>query len=194
MDVDVAVIRKMKRGGGFGRWPAYEIAHDDHGHWLFSPKGTIYWGHQAGREPVEWDVGRPSDAREGMPQLWLLAAERWWVAVWYVKRGVHRVSVDICTPPAIVNDEWVYEDLELDPYWGSDGALGIADEDEFLDACNAGQISTLEAERARATSTNVLNSLRVRAEPFGAIGWSRFGEGMELGLPPIRKLARASSA
>src|SRR5712692_278747 len=99
------VLRKVKLKGGYGRWPAYEIATDRFGRWLFSPAGTVYWGHSATGAVLEWEVGRGPDASEGVAELWLLPADTWWVAKWAESRGVREISIDICTPAAQVDGE-----------------------------------------------------------------------------------------
>ena len=187
-----AVLRKVKLSGGFGRWPAYVVADDVHGRWMFSPKGTVYLGHPVGGDVVVWEVGRGPDELEGMPELWLLAREGCWAAVWYEYRGVRRIAVDVCTPPELVGGEWRFVDLELDPFWNEDGALGVADEDEFVAACEAGLISDAEAVAARATAGELLEWLRVGAEPFGSVGWRRFEASLGAGLAPIVEVASSA--
>jgi hypothetical protein len=179
------VLRKVKLDGSFGRWPAYEIAKDEHGLWMFSPKGTVYQGHHADGEVVEWEVGRPPQEPEGMAELWLLPPNDSWAANWYEYRGVRRIAVDVCKPSELIDSEWRFVDLELDPYWGSDGALGIHDEDEFVAACVAGLMSQDQADLARDTADRLLELLRSGVEPFGVHGWDRFEQGQNLGMPPL---------
>lgn len=81
------------------------------------------------------------------------------------------ISVDICTPPKLIDGEWTYIDLELDLTRLSDGSVEILDEDEFVSACEAGQISLEEAIEARKAATKIERCLRHRLEPFGSLGW-----------------------
>lgn len=179
------VVRKSKLDGSYGRWPAYETGADQHGHWLFSPAGTVYWGHSPPRPALEWEVGRGSEMSEGVSELWLVAADRWWVAKWVEVGGVRQVHVDICRPPRNLNGEWVFTDLELDPYWYSDGRVGVGDEAEFAEACNSGQITESDAIEARLTADEVLEWLRNATEPFGATGWKRFRTAHAADLAPL---------
>ncbi len=187
------VLRKVKRGRGFGRWPAYEIATDKHGRWLYSPKGTVYLGYPAASEVIEWEVGRAPDASEGMAELHLVPPTGWWVAKWCVSQGVRRIAVDVCVPAVLDVDEWSFVDLELDPVWGEDGRMEVLDEDEFAAAIDSGLISSEEASSARSASAEIMGWLRDGIEPFGSDGWRRFDEGLACGLPPILVLANTST-
>lgn len=137
------MLRKSKLDGSFGRWPAYELAADPFGRWLFSPARSVYWGHDSSGRVIEWEVGRGPDMREGVAELWLLTAGGWWAARWAKIEGVRLISVDICTPAQELDGEWSFTDLELDPFWRSDGRIGIEDEGEFLDACEADRKSVV---------------------------------------------------
>lgn len=192
MTPKTTVMRKVKRPEGFGRWPAYELSIDDYGIWLFSPKGTIYRG-QTGSHVVELEVGQGTgDA--GLPVLHLIPNARWWTAWWCSHDRPLFISVDICIPPALADGEWRYTDLELDALAYPDGRVEVHDEDEFVDACEAELISPEEATHARAALMEIERCLRDHIEPFGRVGWSKLDEAVNLGLPPIKVLADASSA
>src|SRR5688572_14299615 len=106
------VIRKTKRPDGMGRWPAYVLAEDTFGTWLYSPLGCIYRG-QRGETTGECEVGQ-GDRDRGHPVLHLVPKIGWWFAAWYRLDGAATIGIDICTPPACVDNEWRYTDLELD--------------------------------------------------------------------------------
>lgn len=175
----------MKRSGDYGRWPAYEVDADDYGRWLFSPAGSVYWGHPASGRRVEWEVGRGPGATHGVSELWLLPTVGWWTGRWYEANGARRISIDVCTPPRLLAGDWTFDDLELDPWWDARRGSGIADEDEFLIACEAGLIGAAEGAAARTTADDLLERLRARAEPFGRTGWERFEAASASSLPPL---------
>ncbi|NKB71643.1 MAG: DUF402 domain-containing protein [Candidatus Latescibacteria bacterium] len=185
------VIRKIRRQENIGRWPVYVMSHDRHGLWLYSPKGTIY-RLQAGSKIVECEVGG-GPGGVGHPVMFLVPHEAWWTASWSLK-GAIAISVDICTPPTLVDDEWSFSDLKLDPLAFFDGHVEIDDEDEFIDACEGGLISPNEAVKARDTATKIEQSLRDHTEPFGRTGWNKLGEAISLSLPPIKQLRHVPTA
>jgi hypothetical protein len=188
MTYETVVIRKTKRPEGMFRWPAYVISSDCHGLWLFSPKGTIFRG-QSGTNIGECEVGQ-GDSEEGLPVMHLIPDRAWWIAAWFAEK----ISVDICTPPTLIDGEWCYTDLELDPLAFSDGRVVIEDEDEFAAACEAGLISIGEAAKGRAAATEMKRCLRHRTEPFGRLGWDRLDEALRMSLPPIRSLRHVATA
>ena len=187
MTYKTVVIRKIKRPEGIFRWPAYVISNDCHGLWLYSPKGTIFRG-QLGANIGECEVGQ-GDREEGLPVMHLIPNAAWWIAAWFSEQ----ISVDICTPPTLIDDEWCYTDLELDPVAHSDGRVEIHDEDEFVAACEGGLITRDEAINARAAAVEVERCLRHRTEPFGRQGWDKLDEALLLSLPPIRALRHMST-
>ena len=104
------------------------------------------------------------------------------------------ISVDICTPPKLIDGEWTYIDLELDLTRLSDSSVEILDEDEFVSACEAGQISREEAIEARKAATKIEECLRYRIEPFGSLGWDKLEDALSFSLRPITELPHISTA
>jgi len=192
--VNPVVLRKVKRSGAYGRWPAYEIASDPHGHWLYSPKGTVYRGHPRVGEAVDWEIGRPPGASEGASELHLVPRGRWWVAKWYVSEGLRWISVDICEPPVLADGEWSFVDLELDPFWCEDGSVGVGDQDEFDEAVVSGALGPSLAAAARSAAAEILERLSMGVEPFAEVGWRYFDGDATSQLPPIRTLPPRGSA
>jgi hypothetical protein len=184
----IVVIRKVRRAKNVCRWPAYVVSEDSHGQWLYSPKGTIHQC-RAGSEIRACKVGGGPDG-PGVHVMHLMPCAAWWAAAWhYGRRGDEvSISVDICTPPARIDDEWCYTDLKLDPYAFADGRVMVDDEDEFAAACETGLISRTEALEARAAATVVEGYLRDHTEPFGLVGWSKLHAAMSLSLPPVTVL------
>ena len=185
-----AIIRKVKPSVEWmGRWPVYDMGRDRHGLWLFSPKGTIFRG-QLGPEIAECEVGQ-GDREAGVPVMHLVPDGHWWIAAWNLEYD-NAISVDICTPPELIDGEWHYIDLELDPIKGRDGRVRVDDEDVFTEACLAGLISPDQAAKARAATSEVERRMRQNVEPFGRAGWDRLNEALRLKLSPIADLRDSS--
>lgn len=185
------MIRKIKRSRGFVRWSAYEFDRDGFGLWLFTPPGSLFRA-EVGGAITECEVGqgaRPS----GLAVLHLIPVSGWWMAQWTAEGEQGFISVEVCTPPALLGGEWRFVDLELDPYRGPDGRVIVDDEDEFVAACAAGVITSGEAAAARAAAAEVAGWLASRVEPFGQVGWEKLRDAAHRGLAPLRWLPDALS-
>ncbi len=185
------MIRKIKRSKGFARWSAYEFDRDGFGLWLFTPPGSLFRA-EVGGAIAECEVGqgtRPS----GLAVLHLIPLSGWWMAQWTAEGAGAFVSVEVCTPPALLGGEWRFVDLELDPYRGPDGRVVVDDEDEFVAACAAGSITPKEAAAARAAAAEVEGWLTSSVEPFGQVGLEKLRDAAQRGLAPLRGLPHASS-
>ena len=190
--MNTTVVRKIKRSdGGAGRWPAYVLGEDTFGLWLYSPRGCLYRG-RTGVTLHECEVGQGNRAT-GLPVMHLIPRVGWWFAAWYRNGDAPIIGIDICTPPTLIDDEWHYTDLELDPHAFDDGRVEIHDEDEFLAACKAGFISFTEAKEARQAADEVAQGLRDKREPFGCVGWDRLDLAVALRLPPITTLSEPTA-
>ncbi|HVF12865.1 MAG TPA: DUF402 domain-containing protein [Actinomycetota bacterium] len=138
-------------------------------------------------DPVDIEVGQGT-REEGLDVMHLIPHEGWWVAAWWELSGTRQITIDVCTPPELSSAEWKYVDLELDPYWTSKGAAGIADRDEFEAECDSGIISPSEAAASRQAAADLLACLKDGIEPFGKEGWSRYENAIALDLAPLRDL------
>ncbi len=167
------------------------MAADDYGHWLYSPKGSVFYGYPPDADPVEWEVGRAPGESEGTAELFLIPSSGWWVAKWYLSAGRRAIAVDICVPAAQINNEWTFVDLELDPFWIG-GSISVHDEQEFASAIESGLISTVEAQCARDTSDQIVAWMRDAEEPFGQVGWYHFNRALASELQPIQGLGSGS--
>lgn len=185
------VIRKVKRPEGIARWSAYVMGKDHYGLWLYSPKGTLYRG-QVGSDIGECEVGQ-GNGPAGVPVMHLIPDATWWIAAWCLDGPNTHIGVDICVPPALIDGEWTYIDLEIDLVAHADGRVRIEDEDEFIDACEADLITRDEAAHARAAAVEAERGLRDRTEPFGRHGWDKLDEALLLPLSPIRTLRHVST-
>ena len=177
------VIRKIKRPDGVERWPAYVVAEDGFGVWLYSPKGSLYRG-RTGTLVTECEVGQ-GNRDAGRPVLRLMPRAGWWTAAWCFDDQELVIGVDICTQPSLVNEEWQFIDLELDLRAFGTNRVEVLDEDEFLGAYESGLIAPVEAVEARSAANEIERLLRHRIEPFGRVGWKRFQAAAALALPPI---------
>jgi hypothetical protein len=184
------VMRKVKRPApvGFGRHPAYDLGTDVYGTWLFSSKGTVFRG-QDESGVTECEVGQGT-ADAGRPVLHLIPNGAWWVAWWCELF----ISVDICVPASLADGEWSFTDLELDVLAFPDGRVEVHDEDEYIEARDAGTISEEESRKAQAALVDVERWLRDGVEPFGGIGWARLDQATSLGLPAIKVLSHVPTA
>lgn len=189
--VETVLVRKRKRPEGSGRWAAYALGEDGHGHWLYTPPGSLYRGERAGIAG-ECQVAQPDPALPGLPALQLIPRHAWWTAVWTRDdgRGIRRISVDVCTPPVLADGEWSYVDLELDLLGDEPGQVETEDEDEFVAACEAGLITGTEASAARAAAATVERLIRDEAEPFGRAGWARWEAAAGSVSAPLVRLPR----
>lgn len=185
------MIRKLKQPKGFARWPAYEFERDVFGLWLFTPQGSLFRAEVDG-VVTECEVGQGTRPA-GLAVLHLIPLSGWWMAQWTAEGEQAFISVEVCTPPALVGDEWQFVDLELDPYRGPDGRVAVEDEDEFVAACEAGLISPEAAAAARATAAGLASWLSDDVEPFGLVGWQKLRAAVALGLAPLTRLPDASA-
>jgi hypothetical protein len=151
---------------------------DEHGTWLYTPKHTPHRGNDgAFCEVAETTPGGP-----GQHALHLVPPEGWWFATW-LESG--RLVADVSTPPTLVDNEWTYVDLELDPFRRPHGTVGIQDWDELAAAHQSGLITDSEREAAVDAALTLLRQFTDGVEPFGAVGWDRLAEAIDRGLPPL---------
>jgi hypothetical protein len=171
--MEMNFVQKQKRGQGSGQWPAYVLGEDAHGVWLFCPAGTPYRGWNIhGQFVWSGEVGQ-GDRDAGMAVVHLVPRAGWWIASWWDDAAGRRISIDICTPPALADDVWHYDDLELDVQAFQDGVVVIDDEAGLVAACEAGEMTAEEARAARAAADALAKLLQQRAEPFGVLGWAK---------------------
>lgn len=202
--METTLIRKVKRpSGATGLWAAYVLDEDEHGLWLFSPKGSTFRAEQNGRVLGVCEVGQGARAA-GVAVMQLVPRHAWWIAHVYGehepelftwpssatpgKPGRRAVAIDICQPPTHLEGAWTYVDLELDLLADAAGAVFVDDEDEFKDRCDAGVISASDETSARAATSEMEARLRACDEPFNQLSWERFDSALAMNLPPLRSL------
>lgn len=171
--MDIVSVRKIKRPDGTALWRGYVVANDEFGTWIFSPKGTsIEWAKGGADEIKKW---AESDILALMPN------DEWFTALWWAG-GDTDITVDIAKPPMFVNKEWKWVDLEIDLFRATDGEVGIVDQDEFEEACDADHISADERKAALAMTEAIESNLRHRIEPFGLVGRAHFDDAVAQNL------------
>ncbi|HEY2175928.1 MAG TPA: DUF402 domain-containing protein [Mycobacteriales bacterium] len=187
--METVLVHKLKRPEGSGLWRAYVLDDDDHGHWLYAPVGCLYRGEARGIVGY-CHVGAMDLQRPGLATVHLIPYDRWWIATWAIddEQGRRRISVDICTPPVLVDRRWSYVDLELDPLSDAPGQVQTEDEDEFEQACAAGLISGGEEIEARQATAEVEATIRAQREPFGQLGWNKLDMAIAMSLEPLTDL------
>ena len=178
MTPSTTFIRKRKRPTGCGLWPTYQLETDEYGTWLFTPRHSLH----RGNDGTFCEVAETSPGGPGEDALHLVPHEGWWFATWR-PRGL--LVADVSTPPAFIDNEWTYVDLELDPYHRRDGTIGTADWDDLADARRDGLITDPEHAAAVAASQTLEDQFRNGVEPFGPRGWDRLSKAIALGLPPL---------
>ncbi|HEY7263398.1 MAG TPA: DUF402 domain-containing protein [Trebonia sp.] len=185
--MDRVFIRKLKRPDRSAIWPAYRTAADRFGTWLFTPRGSLYRGEQAG-VAAYCNVGSP--VGPGIAVMHLVPRTGWWIATfWDLAEPRWSATVDICTPPRLADGVWTYTDLELDVLVDrGTGEAWIVDEDEFAVACDGGVIAPAEASAARQAADQITMFVRSGAEPFAGAGARRLDAAGQLGLAPVRHL------
>jgi len=153
-------LHKVKRPGGVFSFDVEEVAADEHGTWLFAPRGSSWVApHDRGVVPVH--------------ALALNGAARHWVVWWVDDPADRRVEVDICLPPSRTADGWMFVDLELDPVRHASGVVTGEDRDEFEVACHTGWIAPADARAAERVAETMAAALTSREPPFGDEGWVR---------------------
>jgi len=176
----VVFIRKAKRPVGSGLWPSYQVGSDSFGRWFYTPRHSHYRGEDGTRSEV-CEVAQDA-AGVGEHALHLAPAGGWWFATW--RRGGF-LSADVCTPLERDGNEWVYVDLELDPFRSAVGTVGTEDSDEFAEAVRAGLIGDAERRAALAAADSLERAFTEGTEPFGVIGWRLLESLAAKDLPPL---------
>ena len=171
-------IRKRKRPEGSGLWGAYLIATDAFGTWFYTPARSLFRANNGEFcEMAQLGPGGP-----GEHCLQLAPRDGWWFAYFRASGLVH---VDVSTPALLAGAEWMFEDLELDPFRRPDGTVGTEDWDELAEAHAMELISDVERDAAVAAARALEHELSAGVEPFGRVGWDRLAAAVALGLPPL---------
>lgn len=181
--MEAVKIRKIKRPDGVGVWGAYFVADDEHGSWLYTPRGSRYRGTKDGMSSL-CAAGDPTPP--GVSVMHLVPGDQWWFARWQVDpRGIAVLAIDVCLPPQRVGGDWSYVDLELDLFKSSEGVAGLFDEDDFARAVEAGSISHVESVHASAVAADLKRRVLAHDRLFDEIGWSRYREFAGVDLPSL---------
>jgi protein associated with RNAse G/E len=95
------------------------LGEDEHGAWL--------WG-ESGRTIFRGDT--PLFVTEH-PALFVISADAWWAASWWIGHPTLELYVNINTPATWSDDRIVTVDLDLDVVRYHDGRVEVVDRDEF---------------------------------------------------------------
>lgn len=160
MSFMTGALHKIKRPHGPFTYQFASSETDSSGHWLSLPRGAQWTApHDSGLLPFDVVV--------------LLVPNSPLVTWWCDRPTGRRLEVDVCLPPTEADGDWSFIDLELDVYRYADGSVTVEDEDEFMDACRAGHISTGDAGIAEAACSEAVTQLRAAQPPFDQSGWNR---------------------
>lgn len=154
---DVEVVSRHWDGRFHREFSGRLLGADEWGVWVGVAEGTWMRTHRGGF------------ASAGGVRLF--PPDRWWSA-WI---SAHRVYVDITTPPEWVGTTVGMADLDLDVETFGDGPPELRDVDEFEEHRVSMSYPHDVTAAARAAAAEVLELLRVRAEPFGGVAreWLR---------------------
>jgi protein associated with RNAse G/E len=108
----------------WGRRPHYRgdvrrLGEDEHGTWLWGPKGRTIWRGETGLFVAEQDA------------LFLVVPGAWWSPGWWLEHPEIEVYVNVQTPVEWEADRARAIDLDLDVIRFRDGRVEVVDRDEF---------------------------------------------------------------
>lgn len=167
----VDVVAEKWGGRAHYRAPMHVLGEDEHGIWLWGPRGRAI---RRGDEVVH-------TTREDSVALAPRGA--WWFASWWLGHRAVELYVNINTPVERRGSDLVYVDLDLDVVRTVDGEASIVDQDEFAEhqvalGYPADLIARTEAEAATA-----LRLVADRATPFdgaAAAAWAATARALDL--------------
>jgi hypothetical protein len=178
--VEVAVVRKIKRPDATMTFAAHVVHDDEHGLWMFTPRGSLVHNVKDGAS-----FHKPMGQGTEPGFLWLMPRDEWWYAGWWTRPDREQTAVDACTIPTLVDGIWTWTDLELDICRDQTGAVWVEDEDEFEDAIAAGHIPSDEQAAALAITAEIVRRLTERVRPFDDLGWERYAALCARDLAPL---------
>jgi len=165
-------IVKMRRPSGTTTWVGYLVARDEHGTWLFTPRGSerlMLRERQAGLTTYEGD------------RLHLAPRGEWWFATW----STDGLELDVCLPPELGETDVRFADLKVDLLKDRDGRVSSKDEQQLEEGRREGWISAEEHSNALAVAGLLRSRLEDGAPVFDELGWQRRARAAAQGLPPL---------
>jgi hypothetical protein len=101
------------------RGPVQHLGDDEHGAWLWGPKGRVIHRGDGTRFHSEQDM------------VMLIDLDAWWAPCWWFGHAEVELYVNINTPAVWEDHRVVAVDLDLDVIRFHDGRVEIVDRDEF---------------------------------------------------------------
>ncbi len=148
------------------QYSMHRLATDDHGLWLWAPRGT-----QTRR-------GGETAQPAASTFIKLIAADSWHSPIWNAE-GKYEIYVDINTPARWQGNHLRMIDLDLDVVrYRDSGAVAILDEDEFESHRVALGYPPQLVDGARSAAARMFVALETATEPFGQVGRERLAEAM----------------
>lgn len=145
---------------------AYWLGEDEHGIWIWLPRGATRWKGSEQHSPT------PADAVFCAPH------EGWWHLHYNGTDTKFSHFVDIATTPNWVSpNRYEMIDLDLDVVVTQDGSIAIEDEDEFEEHQIKYSYSHDMVARALAETRFIVTAFEQHAEPFFEVAaeWLRRG-------------------
>lgn len=179
----IVTLVKRKLTGGRGCWRAYDVLHDDHGRWLYTPAGSTFRssdGQQESACEVEGGDGPGLDSVVLVPD-----GSQHWLAAWRVPQRDLHIGVEVCDWDHRSEQVVAFVDWELDPFRLRSGLVAVEDLDDFVEARDSGLLAAADAQTALDTAAAIERALRRRSTPFDDRGDAVLAEAGTRGLRPL---------
>jgi protein associated with RNAse G/E len=155
--VTVRMVLRKYDGSPHRRHETRCLGEDEHGTWFGTPAGTV----------ISLGTGDRTFAT-GQAAVRVVAADRWWSAVFLAEPGDIEVYADVVTPRVwTAVDEVSMVDLDLDVCrHRADGRVRLLDEDEFITNRQAYRYPDIVVARALDAADELWHALAGDVEPF----------------------------
>ena len=159
------------------RGETHHLGDDEHGTWLWGPKGRLV------------DFGTDVTYVTGLPVLVLVPPDEWWSLNWFVGHVEISLYVNIETPARRTGTRISAVDLDLDVVVWTDGRSEVVDRDEFDEHRRRYGYPPDVVAAAEAAAVRALEAVRRGDEPFAGAAARRWLEAA-LPIPPANAVPR----